>query len=244
MRVLTYNIAGARGRPGHLRHVADLVRQVDADVVGLQEVVHGPNGEGPPPEETLAGLLGMHVWFLPAHEKKGRILGNAVLCKEPIQATVSHELPVRFPERRVLLEVDTSWRGMPVTVFCTHLVHLARVARRVRLAQATAVAQQMARCPYPHLLLGDLNTGPAARELHPVRSWCGSWTHLLGKRSWPARRPMIMYDHIWPGPGWKVESLEILDRHLSDHRPVLARLTWRPAYEEAARWERTVVAAR
>jgi endonuclease/exonuclease/phosphatase family metal-dependent hydrolase len=227
VRILTYNIAGNRGRkkPGHLEKVAELILKSRADLVGLQEVIHVPDN-GPPPEEILAAETGMHAYFLPAHVSKNQSLGNAVLCREPISETISHELPHSWPERRVLLEVETCVAGLPVTVFCTHLVHMARAASRLRLAQATAVAKCMTTCWRPHILVGDLNAGPRSRELHPVRKICVRHDHLHGIRSWPARRPLILYDHIWPGPGWAVESVEILDLHVSDHRPVLAQLGW------------------
>lgn len=230
MQVLTYNIAGKRGRrrADYLRHVADLILHSGADVIGLQEVIH-THGD-PPPEDVMAELTGMHAVYLAAHHGKHGTLGNAVLCREPIVKTISHELPHTFPERRVLLEVETCTRdGLPVTVFCTHLVHLARAGARMRLAQATAVAQRMGTCWRPHVLVGDLNASPHARELHPVRRLTVHHQHHYGLRSWPARRPWQLYDHVWPGPGWVVEEIRILEEHVSDHRPVLARLGWRGA---------------
>lgn len=228
MRVLTYNIAGNRGRGReHLEQVAELVLETGAELVGLQEVVH--RNHEVPPEEVLAQMTGMHACYLPAHQHRGYSLGNAVLCRDPIQETVSHDLPHPWPERRILLEVATTAHGLPVTVFCTHLVHMARVARRFRLAQATAVAKRMAECWRPHVLVGDLNTAPHSHELHPVRDLGGVDTHMSGLSTWPARRPWVLYDHIWPGPGWEVEKIEALDPHLSDHRPLLAQLGWKGA---------------
>ena len=231
MRIVTYNIAGNKGRsrPAHMEEIAALVREARADVVGLQEVVH-VKGSKRLPEEVLAELTGMHAWFLPAHEFKTYSLGNAVLCKEPITRTVSHELPYGWPERRVLLEVETTTRdGLPITVFCTHLVHMAGVASPLRLAQASRVAQQMSACWRPHFLMGDLNASPFARELAPLRKSSALPDHLRGLRSWPARRPWLLYDHIWPGQGWVVERVEVMDLHVSDHRPLFAQLGWKGA---------------
>jgi len=227
LRVLTYNIAGNRGRRrgNHVEEVAALIRNLDADLVGLQEVVHFDDDHHPP-DDRLAELTGMHAAFLPAHRARGYTLGNAVLCREPIQETVSVDLPHPWPERRVLLEVATRLGELPVRVFCTHLVHLARAAAKYRTAQVQAVAHRMETCPEAHLLVGDLNTGPHARELHRVREWCAGAAHLAGLRTWPARRPVVLFDHIWPGPGWEVCRAEVLASHVSDHRPLLAELTW------------------
>src|SRR5437764_3212416 len=73
MRILTYNIAGnrGRGRPAHLARVAELVLEADADVVGLQDVVdHGGMEQ---PEKVLARLTGMHAYFQAAHVGKRHI---------------------------------------------------------------------------------------------------------------------------------------------------------------------------
>lgn len=226
MLILTYNIAGnrGRGRPQHLEDVAALILESGADVVGLQEVVdHGGMEQ---PEKILARLTGMQAQFQAAHLGKRHILGNAVLSREPILESRSYELPGRFPERRMLSEVVTSVRGLRVTVFNTHLVHLARAGALIRRVQATEVARRMQTCEHPHVLVGDLNAAPNAGELLAVRTLCGLQDTLHGLRSWPARRPLIQYDHIWPGPGWELEFARILDPHVSDHRPVLARLRW------------------
>src|SRR5205814_4536609 len=108
MRILTYNIAGnrGRGRPAHLEQVAELVLEAGADVVGLQEVVdHGGMEQ---PEKLLGRLTGMHAYFQAAHVGRRSILRNAVLSREPILVSRSYELPGRFPERRMLSEVETS----------------------------------------------------------------------------------------------------------------------------------------
>src|SRR5438270_5318716 len=108
MRILTYNIAGhlGRRRPAHLERVAELIQTAGADVVGLQEVVdHGGMEQ---PEKLLARLTGMHAYFQAAHVGRRSLLGNAVLSREPILESRSYELPGRFPERRMLSEVETS----------------------------------------------------------------------------------------------------------------------------------------
>src|SRR6188474_1993596 len=126
MRILTYNIAGNRGRgkPQYLKEVAGLILESKADVVGLQEVVDHSGFEQP--EKELARLTGMQVYFQAAHVGRRHILGNAVLSREPILEARSYELPGRFPERRMLSEVETVVGGLRVAVFNTHLVHLAR----------------------------------------------------------------------------------------------------------------------
>jgi endonuclease/exonuclease/phosphatase family metal-dependent hydrolase len=227
MRLLTYNIAGNHGRDKtkHLQDVADLIKTTHLDIVGLQEVVHYRSG-AKGPDEILADRAGMHAYFEPAHSFEHYCIGNAVLTREPIEETVTHELPHSWPERRILLEVRTCVEGLPVVLFCTHLVHMARFGRRLRLAQTTAISKIMSACWKPHILVGDLNAEPHSRELHPIREVCIPSGHHEELNTWPARRPMILYDHIWPGQGWVVEDIKVLDLHVSDHRPLYAQLGW------------------
>jgi len=227
MRILTYNIAGNRGRgkSKHLEEVADMVKTAHVDVVGLQEVVHYRSG-AIGPDDLLAERTGMHAHFMPAHQFEHYCIGNAVLTREEIEETVVHELPRSWPERRILLEVRTCVEGLPVVIFCTHLVHMARLGRRLRLVQATAVAKIMSQCWRPHVLVGDLNAEPHSHELHPIRDICIPSGHHGELCTWPARKPLILYDHVWPGPGWVVEDIKVMDLHVSDHRPLYAQLGW------------------
>lgn len=227
MHVLTYNIAGhlSARNPSHLREVAELLIRTLADVVGLQEVVHREDEE--PPEEVLARLTGLHVAFVPAHQGKKKVIGNAVLSRQPITETLIHPLPGSFPEKRVALEARTTIQDQPVSVFNTHLVHLASLGYLWRRRQAESLSEILRACPRPHVLMGDLNACSSARELHSVRRHFGALEEQFHRlRTWPAHRPLKHYDQIWPGPGWAVEKMHVLERHVSDHLPVLARLRW------------------
>ncbi len=228
MRVLTYNIAGNRGKnqTDYLARIADLLLKAEADIAGLQEVAL--YGDRERPDDLLRRLTGMHVSFAAAHQSRGHILGNLVLSRSPLERELSHSLPGRFPEQRVLQEVRTSADGHPIVLFNTHLVHLATMGSPVRRRQIRRVVEQMHACAEPYVLVGDMNASPRARELGAVRKLdpLRAGDHHDALRSWPARRPLIQYDHIWPGPGWHVEEVRVLGRHVSDHRPVLADVRW------------------
>lgn len=237
MRILTFNIAGNRGRRklDYLKRVADYILESEADIVGLQEVIHHEDDHHAPDLE-LARLTGFDCSFAPAHRLKDHSIGNAILSSRPIVDSVTHDLPHSNPERRIILEVHTCTHdGLPITAFCTHLVHLGRFARRVRTAQIAAVVRAMSTCWRPHFVVGDLNAGANAPELAALRNHSGPGDHHTGLSSWPVRRPLVLYDQIWPGPGWQVEHIEVRDTRLSDHRPVFARLAWRgaPGYNVA-----------
>lgn len=230
MKILSFNIAGNRGRrrSGFLKRVAERILASEVDIVGLQEVVHH-HDDHHPPDQVLAELTGFDCCFAGAHEMRDHLIGNAILSRQPISESITHDLPHSYPERRVLLEARTfSSDGVPITAFCTHLVHMGRLARSVRLAQAGAIARCMKQCWRPHFVVGDLNAGANAWELDPLRNHSGvdGTGHHGTLRSWPAKRPLVLYDQVWPGPGWVVESVEIVNTRLSDHRALLAELGW------------------
>lgn len=167
MRVLTYNIHHWEGSDGRVdvARVAAVVRASDADVIALNEVYHPAPAPGldRPALTAMAEMLGMHVVFGAALQMAwpGSAqpvgYGNACLSRHPIQAYAAHHLPAPpGHEARGLLEARLALAdGSPLTVYITHLDHLAE---EVRLAQVQAALQWTARDrARPHLWMGDFN---------------------------------------------------------------------------------------
>lgn len=179
MRVLTYNIHHWEGSDGRVdvARVAAVVRASGADVVALNEVYHPAPapGLGRPALTAMAEMLGMHVVFGAALQMAWPDsaqpvgYGNACLSRHPIQAYAAHHLPA-LPghEARGLLEVRVAPAdGSPLTVYITHLDHLAE---EVRLAQVQASLQWTARDrARPHLWMGDFNALAPHSALEPSR---------------------------------------------------------------------------
>jgi endonuclease/exonuclease/phosphatase family metal-dependent hydrolase len=70
---------------------------------------------------------------------------------------------------------------------------------------------------YWHLAQGLQNA--AARR---VRGWAATF---------PAQRPIVQIDHVLASPAWQVTAARIPANGavgISDHRPVVAYLTWKP----------------
>src|SRR5215212_8135453 len=118
MRVVTWNIRAAIGPgepfpPAWWRHVredrldgiASVVRQLDADVVGLQEVaIMTPDGSLHDQPVGLGRLTGRHVRYAAVHSypliepETGRAIGlaswgNAILSREPLRDGFAVGLP-------------------------------------------------------------------------------------------------------------------------------------------------------
>ena len=103
-----------------------------------------------------------------------------------------------------------------------------------RAQQARLIRRRIQREAHPVLVVGDFNSTPhqwaywhlaqglqnaAARR---VRGWAATF---------PAQRPLVQIDHVLAGPAWQVAAARIPANGtdgLSDHRPVVAYLTWKP----------------
>jgi endonuclease/exonuclease/phosphatase family metal-dependent hydrolase len=146
---------------------------LDADVVGLQEVVQ-LKGEAPFDQAQLvAAGLGYNVAF-GRNSESAHPMGNAILSRWPILRTHVFALPrVDTDEYRSLLyaELDAPFGALPV--FCTHLnwkLHHGHV----REVQVRYVADQiLAFAPVgsgvPPVLVGDFNAEADSDEIRFLR---------------------------------------------------------------------------
>jgi endonuclease/exonuclease/phosphatase family metal-dependent hydrolase len=181
-RVATFNIykgADVRNRY-NLSGTIEAVASLDADVVGLQEVLRNHphfNCDDQPRmiAEGLRQVTGRawHVvfqggWFGPNRECMDRGRGDNVET-EGVAFVTPHRIlesqHVRLPEHRIGLMIRLE--SMPaVPLIVTHLASTPRNQphRIAQLAALLAWAQKHG----PNILLGDLNAAPTASELVPV----------------------------------------------------------------------------
>lgn len=166
MKLLTYNIHHWKGTDGRVDagRVAEVIRESEADVIGLNEVFHPAIAQpgDQPLLEVMARRLDMAYVFgetLSFYPEAGfsAPYGNALLTRYPILSAEAH-LMVDLPgyEQRGFLRValDTS-DSSPLTVYATHLDHRREDAR---LAQAKSMLGLVARySDHPHVILGDFN---------------------------------------------------------------------------------------
>src|SRR4051794_27446661 len=79
LRVVTYNVHKCRGMDGrtNIHRIAEVLRDVNADVVALQEAVD-------PQAETIAAELGLSYCTGENRKHHGYGYGNAVLSRLPV----------------------------------------------------------------------------------------------------------------------------------------------------------------
>jgi len=154
LTLATYNIHGAVGLdrrfdPGR---IAEVLTEIDADVIALQEVPLG--GRRRP--NVLAQLQAATGFFEvegPTIDTAERRYGNAVLSRYPIIESRHIDLSFGRREPRGALDADVMCHGHPLRVVATHL-GLRPAERRDQIRRLLEVCDtdQM-----PVVLMGDIN---------------------------------------------------------------------------------------
>ncbi len=223
VRVATYNIHRARGLDGRvsLRRIAEVVRELDADVVGVQEIYEAQ-------AEHLARDLGMQfVTGVTVHRADGAY-GNAILTRLPLQGVATFDLSVRTREARGGIRVDLGFREQTLHIFNVHL----GLRGHERAAQVKWLVERHILWndrTGPRVVIGDLNEWFPGRVGRALRR---EFTSLRRRLTHPAFMPLWALDRIYWDHAVRGESLRVhrtrLSRVASDHLPLVASLRIRP----------------
>lgn len=217
--VASYNIHRGKGLDGRvdLGRITEVLRQIDADVVGVQEVFE-------PQAELLAERLGMRLVMGVTHDSAGGQYGNALLTRFDIQGTRAFDLSRPRREPRGGIRTDVLIDGALIHLFNVHLgLRLRERAEQVALlVREHILVDGMAG---PRVLIGDLNEwfpGPVGRALR--REFHGPRV----RRTHPAPFPLFALDRIYWDHEVQGERPHVhrsrLARVASDHLPIVTRL--------------------
>jgi endonuclease/exonuclease/phosphatase family metal-dependent hydrolase len=226
--VATWNIHGAVGADGRYvpARVVDVLQEIGADIVALQEVA-SPQVH----EDFLRGLEEATGYGIVAgllRQRHGTDFGNAVLSRYPVASVRHLDLAVGRYEPRGALDVCIDvGAAVPLRVIATHL-GLRPGERREQVRRIVSAVE--CDSPHPTLLMGDLNEwylwGRPLRWLH---------AHFrevpAAPRTFPARRPLFALDRIWVSPTGSARRIgrhsSALARIASDHLPLIAEIVVR-----------------
>lgn len=224
--VASYNIHKCRGWDfrRNARRIARVIEDLDADVIGLQEV-HSRRGRGEDSHQAdyLARVTGFELIAGPTVQSDRTSYGNLLLTRHHIAAVRHVDLRVRRREPRGAIDVDLDVNGKMVRVIVTHLG--LRASERMRQVERLLSSVACER-PGVTILLGDLN-----ERLRIGGSLLRLETHfgqLPSPKTFPSLFPKFPLDRIFVEPREMVTELGVHDsglaRMASDHLPVKAVL--------------------
>lgn len=223
LRIATYNVHRCIGTDGrHDPHrVAEVLRELDADVVSLQEVTKRAGGPRDLDQlQILAAATDLQPVEGPTLQIERGHAGNAILSRLEILDVRRFDLTVQPHEPRGAIDVDLLHGGERIRVITTHL-GLRQFERRKQLA---SLGEIVARDPdATTIVLGDLNAwwrpGEVARAL-------GSGFAAPRTPTFPSWWPLLPLDRVLVRPE---HALLDLRAHVSpgsyvasDHLPVEA----------------------
>jgi endonuclease/exonuclease/phosphatase family metal-dependent hydrolase len=228
LRIVTYNIHRCRGMDRRTRpeRVAEVLRDVDADVIALQEVIGaGPHGVNQ--IEEIGAALGMGWVMASARHLRSHQFGNVILSRLPIRHHAQHDLSYKSCEQRCLQRVDVEVGGRTLHVYNVHL-GTAILERRYQAQRlATIVADKHVNGP--KIVLGDFNEwmkGLTTTLLSTRLKSIDLGQYLTRRRTYPGFFPVVHLDHIYYDGPLEIVHVELTRTRLSlvasDHLPLVA----------------------
>lgn len=229
IRIVSYNIKHGRGNDNvvDLARTGGVLRRLQPDIVGLQEVDDLATRSGGVPEaERLGQMLGLHHAFGRFMDFQGGAYGLAILTRYPIVSTQSVRLP-DGNEPRVALSVDVRLPdGRLMTIVNVHFDWVNDDG--YRYAQAQVVAAHLDTLKTPYILLGDFNDVPESRTLALFKTRATEARKPSADRfTFSSTEPTKEIDFIFhaPASAFTAREVRVIDEPVaSDHRPVLAVL--------------------
>ncbi|MFN6934869.1 MAG: endonuclease/exonuclease/phosphatase family protein [Tsuneonella sp.] len=245
LRVATFNIwHDAQNWGARLPLLVQSLREADADVIALQEVLEDATKGLPNQARTLADLLGNYAvrFSSTTPPDKLRRYGNAILSRLPVLADSSKRLEP-LNDHRTALRVRVGPADHPIDVVCTHLAWQAE-AGAVRARQVADLMAWLPQDGVPLIVIGDFNAplaDPGLAALTSPRFFSalppGATSSTLNPAKGHAER---VIDHIFAERRWfaPIAAQRFGDRahdgeYPSDHFGVAATLCLTPARRSA-----------
>lgn len=209
--------------------IAEVLRELDADVIALQEVMNVPGDPLLNQGELLGRALGYELVVGGVRQLRGGPYGNVTLSRLPIRGSEVHDLSWRRRERRGALRVDVVAGKKTLHIYNVHLgtSFLERRQQARRMVAEEVLGKRGLKGG--RIVLGDFNEwtrGLATRLLAENFESVDIRLHLKRRRTYPGFLPILHLDHIYYDPELTLESLSICRTRktlvASDHLPLVA----------------------
>ena len=235
IRVATYNIHKCVGmdRRYSPERIADVLREIEADVIALQEVVcHSDRGEREHQAEFLAEQLSMEFCFGENRKHYGGDYGNVILSRLPITSFQNYDISVVQREPRGCLRASIHVPGGEEFHFMN--VHLGtsfferrRQVRKLMVEQVLDDPRIVGR----RIIAGDFNewvSGLVTRLFKTKFQSVDPKLHLGTPRTFPGIVPLVHLDHVYFDDAFLLKNARLHRSRkaliASDHVPIVADL--------------------
>lgn len=227
LRIASYNIHACRGWDGRqdVARVAAVLREIDADVIGLQEVESRHGRSAIDQAEALGEALGMACIEGPLLLADRGWFGNALLTRPPVHAVNRVEFEDYGREARGAIIADlTALDGTVWRVLTTHLdLHVGKRRRQFEVV----LDQLLPATTVPTVVIGDFNEWwPFSRGLSALRRHA---VLPFSPATFPTRCPVLALDRIALSGcrlrGRVRRHITTLSRSASDHLPIWAEVS-------------------
>jgi endonuclease/exonuclease/phosphatase family metal-dependent hydrolase len=230
VRIATYNVHRCRGMDRRINpsRIVDVLRDINADVIALQEVI-GAGLQGAGQAEEIGAGLGMGWVMNCVRTLRHHQFGNVVLSRYPIVHHSQYDLSWRTCEPRNCQRADLEIAGELLHIYNVHL-GTAVLERRYQAKRLASFVHDR-RVMGPKVILGDFNEwmrGLATKTLTSLFESVDISKHLKRRRTYPGLFPVVHLDHIYYDGLVKVLRVEMprtrTSLMASDHLPLVATL--------------------
>lgn len=236
-RIATYNVHKCRGvdlRTSPER-IAEVLREIDADIVALQEVVsHHDGREEDHQARFLADELGMRYTVGENRLHRGAGYGNVILTRYDVTHTKNYDITVHGREPRGCLLADVKMEDSQM--LHVYNIHLGTAFSERHRQVARLLDDEILNREHfaPRLMMGDFNDwmrGMASKLLKSHFHSADPGLHIPRRRTFPGFLPVVALDHIYYDHHLRVEDAFVHRSRLasvaSDHLPLVAELSFR-----------------
>jgi endonuclease/exonuclease/phosphatase family metal-dependent hydrolase len=236
-RVATYNIHKCQGfdRKTSPERIVAVIRELDADILCLQEVVDAPHGTRTYDQagEIARALPEYASCFGTNRALRGGNYGNMTLTRFPLKHWRNYDLTHRKREERGVLQADIEiGTGQTLHVFNVHLgtSYIERRSQGARLLGADVLGQ--AELINPRLVVGDLNECTRGLTTQLLKKSFKTFQPQHGlqfPRTFPGMLPLLSLDYYYYEPPLELEEARLVRTRkalvASDHLPLIAEFS-------------------
>jgi endonuclease/exonuclease/phosphatase family metal-dependent hydrolase len=232
VRVVTYNIHKCRGMDRRVRpeRILTVLRDLEPDIVALQEVVAGTGNGARDQGRFLADALGLEYVLGENRKHRGAPYGNVTLSRFPVRAWRNYDISVPRRHRRGCLRVDLALSE--TQILHVFNVHLGTALLERRSQGRKLVDRDIVHSPDlvgPRIILGDFNEwtrGLTSRLLEQHFESIEIRAHLGKRRTYPGFFPITHLDHIYHDRALLLDQFALHRSRTamiaSDHLPLVA----------------------